>query len=457
MKRVDHILLGGNIASLVCARELLKTGCSVALVAPPGSYGGHFSPHEVLGFEYDMGMVLCEFDSYKSQLTRLSAYDPMVVGSVGQFAAQVSDYLAQYFEFREIKQLNVALRHKVVDDYFISNSFAGLREVFTEQEVKKIKQELSECIASPALHASKKALTKVYDSMDFKTASQANHGALLHQALVEPLVLRATNLDSSLLNARFHRLFWAPLFYPETLLEYFETGQKLTRTRFHHPVGCSVGRLSRLLIDELTATQGFTAIPALDSLSQGAGNWTVNERLETSNLSSSLPQNVLAGLLDVSNDELQRSSYLLVFLKVEGSIDCEVLFNASDRTSFFRIVNQSRVSGESEKVTHLIVEYNLDHATAVHDDFRPVEDAVRELQQFVEEYSLGRFKVLDASMLPLKNKIVYPGLANVGIAEKNSRRLDGLDICLMGPSLGMNGGALNDQIVQALQYVESRT
>jgi hypothetical protein len=45
-------------------------------------------------------------------------------------------------------------------------------------------------------------------------------------------------------------------------------------------------------------------------------------------------------------------------------------------------------------------------------------------------------------------------LDNVRLNAVNTQLIEAVPITLMGPSLGMNGGALNDQILQALKYVE---
>ncbi len=144
-------------------------------------------------------------------------------------------------------------------------------------------------------------------------------------------------------------------------------------------------------------------MPTIESLRDDTSGWIVNDVIVTKNLSSSLPQNQLSGLLGIDSAQLTRSSYLLVFLKVRGSIDCEILFNASTQGNFFRIVNQTRLSGGIEEVTHLIVEYNLDLAMKLNSEFNPVEDCIKEVGQFVEEYGLAKFECLDTSVLPLEN------------------------------------------------------
>ena len=77
-----------------------------------------------------------------------------------------------------------------------------------------------------------------------------------------------------------------------------------------------------------------------------------------------------------------------------------------------------------------------------------------EIETFIEHLSLGECIVIDSSVVELKNKIVFPDLDNVRFNAVNTQLIEAVPITLMGPSLGMNGGALNDQILQALKYVE---
>ena len=452
MNRFDHIVLGGNIASLVTARELVRKGASVALFSPPGMVGGHFSSHSALGFEFDLGMTLLELDSYHNQETDLSGYDPSVLGSAGKFTAFVEKVLNEYFEFREVVQIQVATDNGLIDDYYISNELKGIPEVFSDAERKLILDELARCAASEACHPRGKASAAVFDGLNYEQASIENHGELIHRTLIEPLVARATNLQSDRLHARNHRLFWSPLFYPETLLGAFNGEPTIRATRFHHPVACGVGSLSRQLMAELEAS-GCIVVPELSTLQAKGAGWVVNDSFRSDNLSSSLPQQLLAQLAGIEATPLQKSSYPMVFLKLQGKVDCEVIFNASGAGLFFRLVNQSRLRGD-ESTTFLTVEYNLDLVCRNNEDFVRDKQYLAEIKAFIEHLSLGECVVLDSSIVELKNKIVFPDLGNVRLNADNTELFEGVPIMLMGPSLGMNGGALNDQILQALRHVE---
>ena len=434
------------------ARELVREGQSVALVSPPGMIGGHFSAHSALGFEFDLGMTLLEMDSYQNQESDLARYDSSSLGSAGKFTAFVKKVLNEHFEIREVDQIQVATNKGLIDDYYISNELKGVPEVFSDAERKLILDELARCSAIEVSHPRGKVEAPEFDALDYQQASIDNHGELIHRTLIEPLVTRATNLQSDRLHARNHRLFWAPLFYPETLLGAF-VGQSMIRaTRFHHPVACGVGSLSKRLMAEIEASD-CVVIPELSKIQARGAGWEINDSFRAANLSSSLPQHLLAQIAGIDATPLQKSSYLIVFLKLKGKVDCEVIFNASSTGQFFRLVNQSRLRGD-ESTTYLTVEYNLDLVCRNNEDFVPDKQYLAEIKAFIEHLSLGECVVIDSSVVELKNKIVFPDLGNVRLNAANTELFEGVPIMLMGPSLGMSGGALNDQILQALRYVE---
>ncbi len=456
MKTVDHILLGGNVASLIAASELVKQKKSVALVAPPASIGGHFSTHAALGYEFDLGMLLLELDSYQTQSNDLAEYDPATVAGSGRFNAFIEKTINRHFTIREVKQIEVALSNQRIGDYYISNDLTGLKGIFTPQQIDRINQELNDCVITNHLHPSTKSTSPLFDQADYEEASVSNHGETLHKHLIEPLVKRATNLTSQAMLARYHRLFWAPLYYPETLQQAFEGSgiSALRPTVFHHPVGNAMGDISSRLLDEISSSDSFTLVPSLEHLAETDAGWVVNNTIQTTKIASSLPQNILTGLLGLTTQPLSRSSYLIVLLKVEGEVDCEVLFNAGDRGDFFRIVNQSRLRGEQQAQSYLSVEYNLDLVNAIDPQYVTRQLFLEDIRSFFEEYNLGELRLISFSVLELKNKIVFPDAENVGRVLQNTKRIDGISMELMGPSLGISASSLNDQILQALKYTQ---
>lgn len=398
-------------------------------------------------------MMLLEFDFYQEPETDLSRYDAGILGHAGKFSGAVEQYLGEYFEWREVRQIQVALDTEIIDDYYIANHLNGLPGLFDEAEKAEIQKELKAGAASEEFHPRVKATSEAYDTVSYAQASMINHGKTLHNMLMEPLVRRVTNLPSEALLARYHRMFWAPLYYPETLLANFTGEASLSPARFHHPIGVPISRLSKMLYAELA--DGCVLVNELISLKRQGENWLVNDELKSNQVGCSLPQSMLAKLLGLDSAPLNRSSYLLVFLKVEGEIDCEVLFNASNVSSLFRLVNQSRLRGEKESTNCLCVEYNLDLAESVDQKFVDNQRYLEDIRVFIEHFELGEFRVVDSSVIELRERIVFPEIDNIRLATENSRKLEGQRLWLMGPSIGMIGSSLNDQVIQAQRLVQT--
>lgn len=117
-------------------------------------------------------------------------------------------------------------------------------------------------------------------------------------------------------------------------------------------------------------------------------------------------------------------------------------------------MNQSRLRGEQQAQSYLSVEYNLDLVNAIDPQYVTRQLFLEDIRSFFEEYNLGELRLISFSVLELKNKIVFPDAENVGRVLQNTKRIDGISMELMGPSLGISASSLNDQILQALKYTQ---
>ena len=94
------------------------------------------------------------------------------------------------------------------------------------------------------LHSSRKTSDSGFASLDFEQASIANHGYTFHDTFIEPFCRKVTGLDTSVLSALYHRLAWAPLFYPETLLDALRgVPTSLPATTFSYPASGSLASM----------------------------------------------------------------------------------------------------------------------------------------------------------------------------------------------------------------------
>lgn len=457
MNTVDYIILGGNLASLVCAKELGERGKSVALVASPAAIGGHFSENQTLGFGFDLGMVLLEFDSYRDQKSDIALYNENVLGDAGHFSEAVENYVARYVESKRVSGIYVSKNQKLVNDYYISNNLTGLSVLFSSEDKDKIKIELRECVGSTDCHPREKASGEVFDGLSFHECSVKNHGPTLHREIFEPLTRKVTNLVSDELLAKYHRLFWAPIFYPETLLQSLsEKESALKPTEFRYPKKGNIAQLAQGIFRDINKNRNVMVLDSISGLAYEEGSWTDKEGLQSKKIISSLPQSVLAKIVGAQYEEQDKSSYALVFVKVQGSFDFEIIFNADENYKFFRLINSSNLSEkEGSEVSFLIIEYNYDYVGG--DEFFDQSLYRQDLSQFFADYGIDRaVKIISDSRVLLKNKLVFPTLNNINVSKSNTEKLGEIDdLVLMGPSLGMGASSMNDQIIQALKFVNS--
>ncbi|UZE97555.1 NAD(P)-binding protein [Alkalimarinus alittae] len=457
MKEYDYVILGGNLCSLVVANELASAGKRIALVAPEKSIGGHFSEYSAFGFDFDLGMVLLEFDSYMEQTSDLSLYNDVTLGRVGAFSDVVEAYLKKHVEYKRVDDIVVSNNGRITADYFISNDLSGLNDLFTSEQQTLIKAQLTDCMLVNEYHPSNKACGSNYNCVSFSASSESNHGAFLHQALFEPLVNKVTNLSSKYLLGKYHRLFWAPIYYPETLLKQFKEGDSgLSPTAFSYPVKGNIATITKALYQQVCDCDGVEIYQDTSSLENKSGNWLVNNEMTAPKLISSLPQNILASLLDIKQRPLVKTSYVLIFMKVEDVCDFNVLFNADNSFLFFRIVNNGRLKGERGS-SYLVVEYNYDYVVAQSPDYFEKRAYIKEIERFLSEYSIVESpRITNVDAVYLMNKLAFPTPGNLSSNKYNLSQLSKVrGLSLMGPSLGIGVSSMNNQIVQALKYASS--
>ncbi|GEM_PF-5317082 len=461
MTACDYIVVGGNISSMICARELAHQGATVVLAATPSSLGGHFSTYHTLDHDFDLGMVLLEFDSYMTQSTELSDFDPEVLGNIGQFTKQVEAYIARHISHRPVADILVARNGRLLSDYFISNDLDDIFMSLRANERARVESELRSCIRENLLHPRCKAESPAYATASYAQCSLANHGQFLHSNFMDPLVHKATNTSSGLLSGQFHRLFWAPLFYPETLLQHLTTGTSpLVPTTFSYPQGSTgVHALTDSILRQMSLEPSLHALDSLDSLSRSGSTWNINDRFSAPALITSLPQAKILRLLDLPYSPLTTGSYALVFIELSGPCDVNVITNADENFIFYRLSNSSRIRSRKGETSHLVVEYNYDYAISTDRSFFSSKRYVEDILGFLETYDLGTPpSIVRHHLVCLAGSMSFPTMDNVRRSDENRERLrEVTGLHPMGSSLGIGSRSLNHQIIQSLHYVESQS
>jgi len=465
MRSGPVVLVGNSLSLMVAGTQLARSGTHVVVLNGAKNWGGHFSTVTCKGVPFDLGMVLQEFTAYNAAdgHADLHSYDPAVRNDAGRFCRVVHDFVAGYQETREIETPVMQVNGRIHDDILIANALTALPEL---DMATQIRTELEAGIngARSSSHPSFKQRAGTFDSLDYETASLANHGTTFHTHLIEPFCRKVLNVATSDVLARYHRVAWLPLFYPETLLSYL-TGmpQRLPPTTFSYPVGGHVGDLSAKLRQEMEQSSHVTIIrerPAsITTCVDGRFKVRIaeDETLWTNQLAWGNSVGELLHVLGHADRaaEYAKSSIVLVFLQVaaESMLRNFTVFSVVDpEFGIYRITNQTTCAGVASAHEHLVAELNPDHVAA---GTGSLEDWGRRVAE--ELAGLGivpspdRVEIIDARQM--SNALMLPCELNrhYHAAETDCALAAAPGIELSGPASGFFSSSYNDQIVQGLK------
>lgn len=456
------VLVGGGPAILLGALELAKRGKDVVLVNAAPVWGGHFAGIHLLDRQFDIGMILLEASSFNADPgADPRTYNPAVRNDCGRFFFQVAETMEDLSPLHDCPQPQMLFRGKFWNDPVLSNHLDFLN-AFSPCERGAMAKEWQEAVAKqdPNLHARFKTTSPGFRELSFEAASAYNHGALLHEQFFGPLTQKILAIPARDLLARYHRIAWLPLYYPETLLDNLGTNPKpLAETRFVYPKAGDVGALIRSLVGRLEQFPNLT-IQREGVVGLKAGKvWDITlksgKSLNTDHLVwgmdhgnllqltqgtpvKTLPKATLAvGFARVPSDQMKRS-YSSLFLPDSGG-------------QVYRVTNQSVCSGTAREEHLLLIELNP--ATL---EIEPDNDTLAAMMkdaliasgtvdENVEDLAL-QAKVF-------KNALILPIAENQAIFEEERSACQNLgdNLTLVGPAGGFFTASMNDQIVQGLK------
>ena len=243
-------VIGNNFAALVCCSELVRNGISVQHVSNSDlRLGGHFSGLRFREKLIDLGMVLLE-PRFERRETDIAMYEGQFGQQVNQFNHAVFGWLSS--RAVSLNQIDVCsfFQNKLIGDAIIADnlSFLDLLPTF-EREV--IIQEITVRNQTSKSHPRDKAISVQYREKNLRDIYYEIYGPTFSKYLLGNLELLA-GLDGEKVVAQFHRLLWAPLYYPENILNYLVSGDSgLKELDFFTPAGGSVSQLIEDLLEEL--------------------------------------------------------------------------------------------------------------------------------------------------------------------------------------------------------------
>jgi hypothetical protein len=321
------LIRGSNLAALVCAVDLVKNGFRTKLLTDHKSkIGGHFAGLRIEDMTIDFGMVLLE-PRFSNRQRSISEYSGQSGNLVNEFNRSVFDWL----ESIQIKLDKVKVKSFYngfsYDDFMIADSLSVIDALNISQDEIDILKACSEK-RSEQVHPRQKNAPPL-DQMSLKEALTEFYGNSLADFLFQ-IVNKIAGPDALELPVKFHRLFWLPLYYPETILSFIETGKtNLEMLEFWSPRDGGVSGMIQLLVEFLQKNELFEFDYTQPELTKDIDYPELDERnIEISFSELNNP------LIDIAKNK--RISLGFVIYEFTDSIEKIVTHNLDPKTKWFR-------------------------------------------------------------------------------------------------------------------------
>ncbi len=467
MRTETTVIVGNALAGMVAALEIARQGKPVTLVNPGGPLGGYFAGLEIEGVMFDAGLVKFELDGYLSQQNKLASYDPKLRNDVGRFMNIVHDWALQYAPLHQFDMPKMWLQNQAYDDVILSNSYHTFSQLpFAQDSIR----ELQAASPAPDIHARQKANGSRYHTLDYLTASLANHGKSMHEHIIAPYLMKAQGVTADKMLARYHRVAWLPLFYPETLLASFQ-GQAvpLQPTVFHYPVEGGVGGIVKQVRQQVLSHPNVTYVQqAVQSVTKNADGWQIQLPEATLQADHLVWTGAPAALLKAlgkqpaSVQEI-KSPLAVLFLRLKKQDIQQVytLLHVLDMDKCaYRITNQTACADNDTDDMNIVVEFNQDYFRRLYGE--PADDQYIIDILLAELAAMGMVATetqpLIAAIKRIPGGFLVPDAAARDAWEQDQQQVATLHpgIALLAMSSGFFATSLNDQVIQGLYYAETR-
>lgn len=450
MKTVD--ILGNNFSSLFLAHKLINENVRVNYFLDGGKAAGHFAGLRWAENLFDIGMVFLEQpseqDSNDQNFEDLSAAKRFDWLRYGQALNQEIEKLFSPVPADPVK---VLYKRKLYADYLISDKLDMLSQFGLS---------LPDMFGNPKypIHARYKNHPDCYNDIALSEASIFNHGEEMHTEMILPFLEKLTQKDPMSLMAKFHRVLWLPLYWPETIIQTLAgSPQSLREYKFFKTASGSIAEKITFIEAQVKSARNINIIsdPILRA------KWKIGLiELETENNSFNIqPDCIVLGLNrfcqvfglhapKVSDTEDLAIGFFLVDRELLPAKPFSVINVLDKEYKIYRISNQGNCSQNGN--IKLSVEANLKvlKPSGSVDDLKDIFTA--ELAQIFSTHpsKFGRGKIVVA-----KDALVLPTFSNVATHEQKTREISYLfsGVNFTGHLLGYNLASLNDQMAQALQ------
>jgi hypothetical protein len=368
--KFDFVIAGNYLTSMIAALELAKAGHKIALLNPTPTWGGHFTKIMVNGIPFDPGAISHEFTAFNhTGSNNPLEYSAAMRNDWGRFTGLIEEYTRSHIELVKMQTPQTVYNEQLYDDIIMTNKLDVIQHPVLKGRIKA-ETELLLKNQDAAFHARNKKTDDAFLTKSYYEVSLRNHGATLHSALFEPYFHKMSNLSTTRLIARFHRIGWLPLYYPETIhSQYTEQPQVLNDTYFCYPKAGYIAIFAETLLKRIEEAGVVICREKIDRVEDTNGQTTVvtqdGPSFTTPKLIWSLSHDALiSAFTGKAPNVFERWSASLLFVTIPSHFiqkNFSVLWSPDDRTLFYRACNQSNSAGEDTNEQRITIEMNPDY------------------------------------------------------------------------------------------------
>ena len=465
-----HLIIGNCFAALVACLELAKKGEEVKLISNGGKWGGHFSGIDIENIHYDMGMAVVELTSSNTQYKPdIKSYNPYIRNDVGRFFDLLKKYINEIHPLINIYKPQTYFRERLYEDFFLCNSF-DIFKALTAEERSIIKHELEDIDKDNSYHASNKVSNQsIHTEISYETSSLYNHGSFIHSKIIEPYIQKISGFKSKDLSSIFHRRFWSPLYYPETLNKAAAGKiEEFGNTLINYPKNSNFNSFSENLIKKIKT---FKSIEIIDQKVKEIDYTRKSILLANGDIleyrkmgwASSLKKLQKTLKIDpIENKNMLRSGLTFDFLLLDKKYllkEFSVIFIIDENIPCYRVTNQSLCSQSNEKTSKVVVEYNNKYINK--SNIYSNEDIHKTSIMSLKEMGIIRSKkaIIKSQVINFPDLLPIPSMAyeentnqNISMINKSFPEID-----LFGESSGIGTRSFADNFIQGIKYAEINT
>lgn len=460
----DIIIYGNSVGVLVTALELSKEkNNNIILINPNKNWGGYFGGILINDIKFDIGMNLFEFTSYldKENIDILN-YNPSIKSESGKYSNLILEYVKKIIPTHFVETPKIYWDDKYFNDYYISNSLEILNEISIEDK-KIIKSELNIILKNTEkFHAKfKNTNSEKFYKYDLFTVSKLNHGSFFHEKFIDPLIIKILNIESNKIPSILHRIPWAPLYYPETLLNKLLNNNisQIQQSVFEYPDLSTFSKFSDNIFDLVKTKKNVKLfndkITDID-FNKNSIHTESNVNFDFDNLILGCDIVEYYTLCNKNQERpiFEKANFIFIFCRL-ATVDVikkfSVLFINDENIPIYRITNQTILEGKNSDFTDLIFEINADY-------FKNKFNTSIEL---IVHESLLKLKIVNTynpifqEIRNFDNAVNLPTFNNLDLYNKLKEKIViNKNLHFIGNITSLFANSFNDNIIQALQITK---